>query len=64
MYAAFCASLWLMPERHEGYTALMASLLALVLIGAYDDRRHIRPSVRLTLQTTVVLPPPSRVGPG
>lgn len=55
MYTAFCASLWWMPDRHEGCAALMASMLALVLIGAYDDQRHIRPSVRLALQTTIVL---------
>ena len=55
MYTAFCASLWWMPDRHEGCAALMASLLALVLIGAYDDRRHIRPLVRLALQTAIVL---------
>jgi UDP-GlcNAc:undecaprenyl-phosphate GlcNAc-1-phosphate transferase len=55
MYAAFCASLWWIPDRHEGFAALMAGMLVMVLIGAYDDRRHIRPSVRLALQTTVVL---------
>lgn len=55
MCAAFCGSLWLLPDKPEGYLALLAGMVALALIGAYDDLRHIRPTIRLVLQTAVVL---------
>ncbi|WP_295451854.1 MraY family glycosyltransferase [uncultured Thiodictyon sp.] len=55
MCAAFCGTLWLLPDKPAGYLALLTGMVALALIGAYDDLRHIRPSIRLVLQAAVVL---------
>ncbi|WP_295392640.1 MraY family glycosyltransferase [uncultured Thiodictyon sp.] len=55
MCIAFCGTLWLMPDNSDGYMGLLTGMAALALIGAYDDLRHIRPTIRLVLQAAVVL---------
>jgi UDP-GlcNAc:undecaprenyl-phosphate GlcNAc-1-phosphate transferase len=55
MCIAFCGAMWLLPDKPAGYLALLTGMVALALIGAYDDLRHIRPTIRLVLQAAVVL---------
>ena len=55
MCAAFCLSLPLMPDKPDAYLVLLASLVVLALVGAYDDLRSIRPATRFLFQTVAVL---------
>jgi UDP-GlcNAc:undecaprenyl-phosphate GlcNAc-1-phosphate transferase len=55
MCAAFCLSLPLASVKPEAYPVLLASLMILTLVGAYDDLRCVSPATRFLFQSMAVL---------
>lgn len=55
MCAAFCLSLPLASDKPDAYPVLLACLVVLALVGAYDDLRSVQPATRFLFQIVAVL---------
>jgi UDP-GlcNAc:undecaprenyl-phosphate/decaprenyl-phosphate GlcNAc-1-phosphate transferase len=53
--AAFSLSVFLQPEKPQGYPELLMGAILLTAVGLYDDVRSIRPAVRFLFQIGAAL---------
>ena len=55
MCAAFSVSVFLQPEKPQGYPELLMGAILLTAVGLYDDVRFVRPAARFLFQIGAAL---------